>query len=134
MMLLYLIYCGVAPKAQSIDRPLLVNGYASSIGFIGNNWTFTQQPNGWITDRCLEKSLNRTIKPVSRCRRNLSTEQTCEPLPREICLTVRRVEQQPNSWKRCLLSGTSRTRGELVSEQPANIEHAPVTANTSQYH
>jgi hypothetical protein len=41
-----IIYCGVAPKG-----PLLTNGYASSIGFIGNDGTFTQQPNGWITDR-----------------------------------------------------------------------------------
>jgi hypothetical protein len=29
-------YCGVAPKG-----PLLTNGYASSIGFIGNDGTFT---------------------------------------------------------------------------------------------
>jgi hypothetical protein len=24
----YLIYCGVAPRSRSIERPLLINGYA----------------------------------------------------------------------------------------------------------
>jgi hypothetical protein len=37
-------YCGVASKARSIDRPLLVNGYASSSGFIGNDCKYTQRP------------------------------------------------------------------------------------------
>jgi hypothetical protein len=31
------IYCGVEPKGRSIDRPLLINGYTSSSGFIGND-------------------------------------------------------------------------------------------------
>jgi hypothetical protein len=26
------VYCGVAPKSRSIERPLLVNGYASHNG------------------------------------------------------------------------------------------------------
>jgi hypothetical protein len=35
-------YCGVAPKGRSIERPLLINGYASSSGFIGNDCKSTQ--------------------------------------------------------------------------------------------
>jgi hypothetical protein len=37
-------YCGVAPKACSIERPMLINGYASSSGFIGNDCKPTQRP------------------------------------------------------------------------------------------
>jgi hypothetical protein len=36
-------YCGVAPKGRSIERPLLINGYASSSGFIGNDCKPTQR-------------------------------------------------------------------------------------------
>jgi hypothetical protein len=67
-------YCGVARKG-----PLLINGYASSSDFIGNDWKFTQQPtseyrkhirglflgNGY--NRPLpRKSLNGTINPLSQ--------------------------------------------------------------------
>jgi hypothetical protein len=37
-------YCGVAPRGRSKERPLLINGYASSIGFIGNDCKSTQRP------------------------------------------------------------------------------------------
>jgi hypothetical protein len=37
-------YCGVAPKGRSIESPLLINGYASSSGFIGNDCKPTQRP------------------------------------------------------------------------------------------
>jgi hypothetical protein len=37
-------YCGVAPKGRSIERPLLISGYASSSGFIGNDCKSTQRP------------------------------------------------------------------------------------------
>jgi hypothetical protein len=30
------IYCGVAHKGRNIERPLLVNGYPSRNGFMGN--------------------------------------------------------------------------------------------------
>jgi hypothetical protein len=37
-------YCGVAPRGRSIERPLLINGYASSRGFIGNDCKSMQRP------------------------------------------------------------------------------------------
>jgi hypothetical protein len=68
-------YCGVAPKVQSIDRPLLVNGYASSISFIGNNCKYTQQTT---IDRYLGNiPTNRiTGHAASWCQNNLQTSNT----------------------------------------------------------
>jgi hypothetical protein len=37
-------YCGVAPRSRSIERPLLINGYALSSGFTGNDCKSTQRP------------------------------------------------------------------------------------------
>jgi hypothetical protein len=38
------VYCGVAPKGRSIERPLLINCYARSSGFIGNDCKSMQRP------------------------------------------------------------------------------------------
>jgi hypothetical protein len=37
--------CGMAPKGRNIERSLLINGYVSNSGFIGNDRKFTQQPS-----------------------------------------------------------------------------------------
>jgi hypothetical protein len=56
----FALYCGMAPKGRSIERPLLINGYASSSGFIGNDCESTQRPLG-ATPQYQEKIKYRII-------------------------------------------------------------------------
>jgi hypothetical protein len=51
-------YCGVAPKSHSIERPLLVNGYASRNGFIGNSSFPTQRENSYQSYTFLHTTIN----------------------------------------------------------------------------
>jgi hypothetical protein len=50
--------CGVAPKSRSIERPLLVNGYASRNGFIGNSSFPTQWENSYQSYIFLHTTIN----------------------------------------------------------------------------
>jgi hypothetical protein len=73
----------MAPKGRSIERPLLINGYASSSGFIGND-----------------------CKPKQRQPRNIGNmsevhflgNEYNRPLPRKtLDGTINPVKQQRNS-------------------------------------
>jgi hypothetical protein len=73
-------YCGVAPRGRSIERPLLINGYAYLAvslldnGQVGNNSYATE-----ITDRCLgNRSTNR------RPARNNGTIKRVEPTTEQL--------------------------------------------------
>jgi hypothetical protein len=56
--------CGMTLKSQIIERPLLVNGYASRSGFIGNSSFPTQRENSYQS----YNSLYRTINALNRQR------------------------------------------------------------------
>jgi hypothetical protein len=71
------IYCGVAPRGRSIERPLLINGYAYlAISLLDNGQVDSNFYATDLTDRCLgNRSTNRrpardngTINPLSRQR------------------------------------------------------------------
>jgi hypothetical protein len=52
------IYCGVAPKSRIVEHPLLVNGYASRNGFIGNSSFPTQWENSYQSYTFLYITIN----------------------------------------------------------------------------
>jgi hypothetical protein len=66
------VYCGVAPKGRSIERPLLINGYASSSGFIGNDCKPTQRQLRNIGNMSEVHFLTNTI---DRCLGDRSTNR-----------------------------------------------------------
>jgi hypothetical protein len=59
------IYCGVEPKSRIIERPLLVNGYASRSGFMGNRSFPTQWENSYQSYNSLYTT---TINALNRQR------------------------------------------------------------------
>jgi hypothetical protein len=70
-----IIYCGVAPRGRSIERPLLINGYAYlAVSLPASNSLATD-----ITDRCLGSRL-KNRRPA---RGNGSCHITINPLNRQ---------------------------------------------------
>jgi hypothetical protein len=56
-----IIYCGVTPRGRSIERPLLINGYAYlAVLLLDNGQVDSNSYATDITDRCLgNRSTNR---------------------------------------------------------------------------